>query len=343
VSDSIRRAFLLQAQFCEALNSPLTAQVLRTLSDTLNDATRTGARILGWPGDPMADALKLRIAGGLNALARSRRDVELTQLYNDNAGHFPTVLKRILIEWDDWLFPWLDSPPQTNEVARSGALWPGLMEIARRFGPEIELLELGSSAGLNLNLDHFGYDLDGVKSGDPACPLQLRPDWHGPPPPSAQVNVVARAGVDQNPLDVLSPEIAERLLAYVWPDQLERLARAEAAIAIARQFPPAVERGDAADWIETRLSWPQAEGVTRVIFHSIVLQYLPREDRERVRTAIAAAGRQATTNRPLAWLYMEFRSKVSTSPELCLQCWPGGEMETLADVHPHGATIHWHG
>ncbi len=343
MSDSIRRAFLLQAQFCEALNSPLTAQVLRTLSDTLNDATRTGARILGWPGDPMADALKLRIAGGLNALARSRRDVELTQLYNDNAGHFPTVLKRILIEWDDWLFPWLDSPPQTNEVARSGALWPGLMEIARRFGPEIELLELGSSAGLNLNLDHFGYDLDGVKSGDPACPLQLRPDWHGPPPPSAQVNVVARAGVDQNPLDVLSPEIAERLLAYVWPDQLERLARAEAAIAIARQFPPAVERGDAADWIETRLSWPQAEGVTRVIFHSIVLQYLPREDRERVRTAIAAAGRQATTNRPLAWLYMEFRSKVSTSPELCLQCWPGGEMETLADVHPHGATIHWHG
>lgn len=317
--------------------------MLRTLSDTLNDATRTGARILGWPGDPMADALKLRIAGGLNALARSRRDVELTQLYNDNAGHFPTVLKRILIEWDDWLFPWLDSPPQTNEVARSGALWPGLMEIARRFGPEIELLELGSSAGLNLNLDHFGYDLDGVKSGDPACPLQLRPDWHGPPPPSAQVNVVARAGVDQNPLDVLSPEIAERLLAYVWPDQLERLARAEAAIAIARQFPPAVERGDAADWIETRLSWPQAEGVTRVIFHSIVLQYLPREDRERVRTAIAAAGRQATTNRPLAWLYMEFRSKVSTSPELCLQCWPGGEMETLADVHPHGATIHWHG
>mgnify|MGYP001225710717 FL=1 len=333
MSDSIRRAFLLQAQFCEALNSPLTAQVLRTLSDTLNDATRTGARILGWPGDPMADALKLRIAGGLNALARSRRDAELTQIYNAGAGHFPTVLKRVLIEWDDWLFPWLDSPPQTNEVARSGALWPGLMEIARRFGPEIELLELGSSAGLNLNMDRFGYDLGGVKAGDPASPLQLKPDWNGPQPPLAPVRIVARAGVDQNPLDASKPEVTERLLAYIWPDQRERVARMEAAIAIARQHPPRIESGDAADWIEARLSEPQAEGVTRVIFHSIVLQYLPLEGRQRVRAAIAETGHHASVNRPLAWLFMEFRSKASTSPELCLQSWRETHHGSMLFIH----------
>lgn len=343
MSDSIRQAFLLQSQFCDALNSPLTAQVLRTLAETLDHSTKSGARVLDWPGDPMADALKLRIAGGLNALARSGDDAELTQLYNDRAGDFPTVLKRVLSEWDDRLFAWLDSPPQTNEVARSSVLWPGLMEIARHFGPNMELLELGSSAGLNLNMDRFGYDLGGMKSGDPMSPLQLKPDWHGPAPPSARINVVARAGIDQNPLDAAKPEVAERLLAYVWPDQLERVARAEAAISIAQQFPPPIESGDAADWIEARLSLPQISGVTRVVFHSIVLQYLPPEGRERVRSAIAEAGKRASGERPLAWLFMEFRQKGATSPELCLQCWPGGDMESLANVHPHGASIHWLG
>lgn len=343
MSDSIRRAFLLQAQFCEALNSPLTANVLRALSGKLDQTTRTGARILDWPGDPMADALKLRIAGGLNALARSGQDAGLTQLYRDGAGDFATVLTRVLHEWDGWLFPWLDSPPQTNEVARSAVLWPGLMEIARRFGPGIELLELGSSAGLNLNMDRFGYDLGGVRAGDPASPVQLKPDWVGPPPRFAQVRVATRAGVDQNPLNASEPEIAERLLAYVWPDQPERVARAEAAVAIAQKFPPPVDSGDAADWIEARLSLPQAGGVTRVVFHSIVLQYLSSEGRDRVRAAMAEAGKRASPHRPLAWLFMEFRSKVSTSPELCVQCWPGGDLETLASVHPHGATIHWGG
>ncbi len=340
--ETIRAAFRTQADFCRASKSPLTADVCLALSDTLDRTTRTGTAILDWPGDPMADALMMRITGGLNALARSGDDAALSAIYQARSGNIAGEISRVIRQWDERLLPWLDGPPQTNEVARSGMLYPGIMAVARRFGPDVELLELGSSAGLNLNLDRFGYDLGGVKAGDPASPLQLAPDWEGPPPMFAPVNVVSRRGIDQNPLDASQPEVAERLLAFVWPDQDLRLARIEAALALARQFPPHIERGDAAEWIEAQLDTPQAEGVTRIVFHSIVLQYLSPEGRKRVGTALAKAGARATERRPLAWASMEFYAQTPMS-ELRVTTWPDGKTETLADCHPHGAAIRWRG
>lgn len=196
MSDKIREAFTSQAAFCESSGSPLTAKVLLALADTLDHSTRTGARILDWQGDPLVDALKLRIAGGINALARSGRDPELFLLYEAAEGDFERIIGRILHEYDDWLYPWLDGPPQTNEVMRSAALMPGLMEATARTGLPIELLELGASAGLNHNLDRFAYDLGGRIAGDPASPVRIAPLWSGRPPPDVTPVIVARRAVD---------------------------------------------------------------------------------------------------------------------------------------------------
>lgn len=338
--DRIRAAFRQQAIFCGKAGSPMTAQILDTLAVTLDRTTRTGAALLDWPGDPMIDALKLRIAGGLNGLARSGLDPALTELYAARMGDFAGIFKRVLGDWDDWLFAWLAGPPQTNEVARAGMLWPGIMQVAQQFGPDIDLIELGSSAGLNLNMDRFGYDLGGTLSGDARSPLQFKPEWAGPPPVASPVNIVSRLGVDQNPLDVSDPDVADRLLAYVWPDQDIRIARIKAAIALAQKFPPPVETGDAADWIESILATPHTKGVTRVVFHSIVLVYLSPEGRARVINALQKAGANAPRDRPLAWLSMEFHSRTAEA-ELRLTCWPGGESRLLARCHPHGAVINW--
>jgi hypothetical protein len=336
----IRAAFRQQAVFCRNSGSPMTADILNALAQMLDRETQTGRAILDWQGDPLVDALKLRIAGGLNALARSGKDAELSALYAARQGDFAGTFTRVLAEWDEWLLPWLNSPPQTNEVARSGMLWPGVMEVARHFGPDIELLELGSSAGLNLNLDRFGYDLGGVITGDTSSALQLKPKWEGPAPVVVPISIVSRAGVDQNPLDPSDPDVAERLLAYVWPDQDDRIARIKAAIEIARAYPPPVETGDAADWIERKLAQPQTAGVTRIVFHSITLVYLPPDGRARVEAALRRAGEAATAKRPLAWLSMEFHARTAMA-ELRLTMWPGGEMRTLAHCHPHGAMIKW--
>lgn len=339
----IRAAFRLQASHCAATGSPLTAAIVGALADVLDQSTRTGARILGWPADPMTDALKLRIAGGLNALARSGEDAALSAFYRTQQGDAAALLRRVIAQYDNWLLPWLDSAPQTNEVGRSAVLWPGVMAVAARFGPQVELLELGASGGLNLNMDRFGYDLAGVRSGDASSGVQLRPAWSGSVPTLAPVDVVARAGVDLNPLNMADPVVANRMLAYIWPDQLDRVQRAEAAIAIANRAPPPVEQSDGADWIEHRLATAQDSGVTRIVYHSIALQYFPPEGRDRVHAAIAAAGARATSERPFAWLTMEFHDQI-TLAELRLTCWPGdGRHQLLARCHPHGARIEWLG
>ncbi|MEN9289185.1 MAG: hypothetical protein RL317_808, partial [Pseudomonadota bacterium] len=170
MTDHIRAAFRQQAEMCRASGSPMTAELLVALGDVIDASTHSGAALLSWPGDPIADALMLRLTGGLHALARSGQDEELTRFYTHQKGDLPRILKRVLKDWDDWILPWLESPPQTNEVGRAAALWPGMMRRARRCGPRMEWIEIGASAGLNLNMDHFGYRLGGVVAGDLRSP-----------------------------------------------------------------------------------------------------------------------------------------------------------------------------
>lgn len=341
VSAKIRDGFAWQIAHCRQMGSDLTADVLAAFLGIVDRSTRTGARILDWQGDPKVDALKLRIAGGLNALARSGQDADLSALYATRAGDFSGVLRRVLAQWDDWLYPWLDSAPQTNEVARSGVLYPGLMEIAQGFGAKLELLELGASAGLNLHLDRYAYRLGEIEAGDPSSPVRLSPQWCGASPKPQAVEIVSRAGVDLNPLNLGDDAVVERLMAYVWPDQTERVTRAEAAIDLARAHPVSIDAGDGADWIEAKLKTPQPEGVTRVIYHSIALQYFPKDAQARAAGAIKAAGARASEKRPIAWLSMEF-PEMNAPIELSLRCWPGdGERALLATCHPHGAWVDW--
>ncbi len=314
--------------------------MLEAAADHLDHATLTGRRIRAWPGNPLSDALPLRLTGGLHALARRGDVPELSALYQNGTGDPATALKAALERHDAWLATWLDSPPQTNETGRSGPLMAGLMAAAARIGMPITLLELGASAGLNLNLDRFAYDLGGRLAGDPASGVRITPDWTGDMPPDAAPVIVARAGVDQTIINVADDVAAERLIAYVWPDQTERLARIEAAIAIARAHPPQVEQGDAAAWIENRLAHPQEDGQLRIVMHSVFWQYLPRETRDRVHAAIHKAGDAATPARPLGWLKFEPFDETAIM-QVKLRLWPDGDDLLLAESHAHGTWVKW--
>lgn len=342
MTDAIRAAFAVQAGFCRETGSAFTAALLEVLSGTLDRDTQTGRAILDWPGDCLADALSLRLTGGLHALARSGAFSPLSELYRSGEGDIAAVLGETLVRFDDRLTPWLDSPPQTNEVGRSGALMAGLMVAAARLAMPVELLELGSSAGLNLNLDRFHYRLGGVEAGPGGSGVRIAPEWRGPPPPEVWPEIVARAGVDRNPLDVSDRAVAERLIAYVWPDQAERLARIEAAIALAQRHRPPVEQSDAAEWIEGRLAEPQPPGRARIVAHSVFWQYPPPETRAAIKAAIEAAGAEATTETPLAWLTFEPKATVAIM-HLDLRLWPGDETLHLGTCHPHGTWINWAG
>lgn len=337
-----REAFRIQAAFCRALDAPLTAAVCDALAEALTAESRTGARVLGWAGQPIADALPLRLVGGLHALHRAGADYPLSRLFDgkvrdDSAA--AALLRGTLARHDAALLPWLDGPPQTNEVGRSGALMTGLLHLAERFGSRFELLEIGSSAGLNLVMDRFRFDLGGVAAGPADAALSIRPAWRGSPPPSAPVTIVATRGVDILPLDLADEDAVRRLQAYVFVDAPERQARLERAIALVRAHGVTLDQGDAADWVDARLAEPQEPGVTRVLIHSVVWQYLPVETRSHIREAMIAAGARATRERPIGWVMMEPDRDLGRH-EVRVRGWPGDRgMRMVALSHAHGTWV----
>jgi hypothetical protein len=338
---TVMETFRAQANECREMAAPLTARMIDAAADLADPTTHVGRRILGLTDGPppSGGATGLRFAGGLHALARKGDVPELSAFYARTHDDAHGALAAALATRDQWLEAWLNQPPQTNETARAAAVMAGLLIAADRFGLPFELLELGASAGLNLNLAHYRFDLGGAAAGDPESPLGFVPEWRGPPPPIASVQVQSSRGVDMAPIMLAD---RERLIAYMWIDQPERIARVEAALAIAEAHPPRLDRGDAADWTEARLAEPRTLGVMRILFHTVARQYFPEDTRARIDAALDAAAAAATSDAPLGHLALEIDWARGVY-ELRLTLWPGGETLHLADSHPHCAWIDWHG
>jgi hypothetical protein len=331
-----------QAQVVRALGSEFVAAILEAGDRQLQHAPQTAAVINGWPDDPSSAALAMRFNAALHALARRGNDGRLSALYQREHEDFDGTLAATLAAHDAFIVRWMREPTQTNEVARAAGFAAALMGLRVSTGMPAELIEVGSSCGLNLNLARYRYEFGVVVGGDPASPVRIAPEWRGALPVAAPIEVVAAEGVDLNPLDATNPASRERLLAFVWADQPRRIERLKAALRIARTHPPVLTRGDATLWLPERLALPQHDGVCRVVFHSMVIQYLGAHNRAAVTDAIAAAGARATERRPLAWLSFEWtpeRERV----ELAMTYWPSGARRVLATCHPYGEWFDWHG
>jgi hypothetical protein len=255
-----RAALRGQARACEELGSPFTARVLRLLAERLSPGSPLADRLFGWPGDVsgFGAAVTLRLAGGLHALVLSGQDRTLAALYPPN----PTVddealwagLAAALDAHAGAIDRFLDSAPQTNEIARSASLIAVGQMLDDLYHLPIVLSELGASAGMNLNWDRYAMRLGDRNYGPADAVLTLTPENRGSLPPPAAPRVIERRGVDLNPLDVTDPAQVLRLRAYVWPDQTARHDRISRAL----RLPPApLDRGDAAAWLDARLLQPR--------------------------------------------------------------------------------------
>ncbi len=330
-----------QALAVRDMGSPFVAAVLAAGERQLARAPRTAARIAGWPRDAAADAVAMRFNAALHALARAGHDPALSALYATREGDFDRVIGATLASADAWIADWMGTPPQTNEVGRTAAIMAALMALRERFDMPVELRELGASAGLNLNLHHYAYDLGGCTAGNAGSPVKVAPAWHGPAPVVRPITVASTRGVDLNPLDVHDAAACERLMAFVWADEPDRAERLAAALRIARAHPPVLDTGDIAAWLPVMLDAPQPAGVCRTIVHSMSLQYLDGAARAGVEQAFARAGARADADRPLARVGFEW-TEARDAVHLNLTTWPDGRTRHLATCHAYGAWIDWH-
>jgi hypothetical protein len=244
---------------------------------------------------------------------------------------------------------------QTNETGRCALLYPTIAEAARRVGASaIGLVDVGCSAGLNLNVDRAGITYsDGQFLGDPSSPLQLTCEvvGEGPIPALAMPDVVARVGVDLNPVDVTDEEDARWLRACLWPDQPERVERLDAAIALASSSPPTLVAGDALDVLPDALALVPPDALP-VITTTWALSYFSLEGRLRFLRRFDEAG----SARPLAWVSGEGVGIAPSVPTLGdsrlaahsivgLAIAERGSLrvDAVGRCHPHGNWLEWLG
>lgn len=260
---------------------------------------------------------------------------------------------------------------QTNEIGRCVALLAALAHLgARRPGRPWAVLDLGSSAGLNLLFDRYHYRLTGptgpagptgevVEAGDRGSVVTLTCELRGDTvPPLSLPTLSWRAGLDLRPLDPADPDGARWLLACLWPQQTARFARLRAALELAAAAPdrPVVERGDLLqDLPELARRTPPGSGLC--LFHSWVAAYLTADEQRRLGEVVAGVAAELGPDRPVTWLFAEQPYEVPALPlppapdgrrdhtaTALVAVEPGrGEARRLADLHPHGAWLRWWG
>jgi hypothetical protein len=338
----------VQARACADLGSPMYADLLARVAADVERGGPAQDVLAGHEADPGPSALGLRLLGSVHRLVLERRAGALATFYPSVGGSWEaeggwSAFRDLLHEQPVAVAAWLDHPPQTNEVGRAGALVGGLLRIGESHRLPVRLLEIGASGGLNLRADRFAYVVDGaVVQGPEHSPLRLEQPWRGRPVvPWPDLEVVERLGCDTDPVDVSTTEGRLTLTSYVWPDQLTRLERLRRAFEVADRVPAEVRPVDAVSFVR---DLALREGTVTVLWHSVMWQYLPAEDRRTVTAVVEELGAAATPDAPFAHLYAEPARRAPDADHeflVGLQQWPGGERQVIGTTVGHGLPTTW--
>lgn len=279
----------------------------------------------------------------LEQLPRVKRQPNLVfaaaRWHGAQPGPYADLRRLLLRDWETVRATVLARSTQTNEVARCATLLPALGLLP---GP-LALVEAGPSAGLCLYPDRWSYRWPDGRRLDPddgPGRVVLDCEVDGPAPlPSRLPEVVWRAGIDLNPLDVRDDDAMAWLRQLVWPGQEERLPRLAAAVEVAREDPPHLVRGDLLSGLPDLLGQAPA-GATVVVQHSAVIAYLGADDRGRfdaMMRGLVAGG--------VHWLSNEAPGVLpSVTGDLAV---PEGSFvlgldgRAVALTHPHGRALTW--
>jgi hypothetical protein len=222
---------------------------------------------------------------------------------------------------------------QTNEPGRCAVLLPVLAALPQ----PLALLDVGASAGLCLYPDRYSYRYGEhqIGAGDPLLECAAT----GMEPPARLPEVVWRAGLDLNPLDVTDPADLMWLDALIWPEHAHRRARLRAAAARLAADPPLLVRGDLVDDLPALAALAPA-GATLVVFHTSVLYQVPPPRREAFVAAVRALPGHWIANEPPDVLALP---GLPTPPEAALHNVLSLDGTPLAWNRSHGQAITWFG
>jgi hypothetical protein len=220
---------------------------------------------------------------------------------------------------------------QTNECRRCVALLPMVtMAQFRAF----HLIDIGTSAGLNLGLDLYGYRYDDQEWHPGAEPL-LETESRGVPPGLVEIEVMSRTGLDLNPLDPTDESARRWLDALIWPEMVERRQRLRSALDMVASLDIDMIAGDALETLPTALD-RLPDGEPAVVMSSFILNQFARAQRERLDSIVTGARSARRVHR----VSMEILGKDDWA-QLVVD--DGNGAVTVGQAHPHGEWIELYG
>ncbi|MCA0983207.1 DUF2332 domain-containing protein [Halobacillus yeomjeoni] len=184
---------------------------------------------------------------------------------------------------------------QTNEVRRCAYLYPVFCHIHEQTGAPLSMIEIGSSAGLQMLWDHYCYSYgDGQSYGNPHSPVHLasevrrgsRPHFRKGSPP-----VASRVGIDLHISDLMDPEQCLWLKALIWPEHEERRVLFEQAVDQFKKHSPRLLEGDGLALLKEEASHAP-EGSVLCIYHTHVANQMPEFVKEKLLKTIQEIGRR---------------------------------------------------
>ncbi|MGW3043637.1 DUF2332 domain-containing protein [Kitasatospora sp. NPDC001159] len=251
--------------------------------------------------------------------------------------------------WDEVSATMLERRTQTNEAGRCATLLPLLASLPQ----PLALIEVGASAGLCLYPDRYRYRYvpEGESGaaveefGAEGSPVTLECAVSGPVPMVDSLRerlpeVVWRAGIDLNPLDVRAEEDMRWLESLVWPEQTHRLERLRGAVQVARTEPPLLTRGDLNATVRELVAQAPAQA-TPVVFHSAVLAYLPPEAREEFAGTMRELPGHWISNEAIAVLPTVAERLPAQAPARPGLFALALDEQPVAYTGPHGQSLDW--
>src|SRR5689334_5006010 len=171
---SIPERLRWQGEWCVRLGSPMYGDLLERAAADCERGGPCAALLEGHEDDPLGSALPLRFLGAVHRLVLSGRAPQLAAFYPSaggdrvDAGERWAAFLGTLEHRADAVRELTEHGVQTNEVGRAVALLGGFLLIGQETRLPLRLLEIGTSAGLNLRFDRYRYEWEDTVFGDPS-------------------------------------------------------------------------------------------------------------------------------------------------------------------------------
>lgn len=171
---------------------------------------------------------------------------------------------------------------QTNEIRRCAYLYPVFCLIYEKVRRPVSIIEVGTSAGLQLLWDLYGYQYGTDKIyGNDHADIVLPSIYKGKKPPLHQQSppVARKIGIDLHPNDMREKEDYLWLQALIWPEHAKRRQRLKSVAAVFKKHPVELVKGNAIDLLPKLVETLEDKGPV-CIFHTHVANQLTTDDKQ---------------------------------------------------------------